>query len=646
MRIFDSIPAMIWCRDREGTIIHANKCAAESIGMNVKDVVGKNYYELFSDNADEAREKDLSVIQTGEPIYNQVRKFTTTSGQKRWVRADRIPYHDDDGKISGVIVFAQDITDRKKAEDGLTAAKAEIENVNRQLAASVERANMFADEAVAANKAKSEFLASMSHEIRTPMNSIIGFSDLLAEEDLTAEQAKYVQTVRRSAQSLLALINDVLDFSKIEAGKLDVEMVACDVTKLTEEVKVLMEGQANKKGLDFAIHFGRIANCIYTDPVRVRQCLLNLASNAVKFTEHGHVYINVRIEGNEKEWIRFEVEDSGIGIAADKQDMIFESFSQAESNTSNKFGGTGLGLAITRRLTKLLGGTIQVHSEVGKGSVFSIILPTGLDMSSTDITDTDTTADSREHVQGKQDKPKCSGNILVAEDEASSQLLMDLLLRKTGAKVEIVSSGSKVLERVSSGKFDLILMDMQLPVMDGFEVAKQLRADGVDTPIIAVTADVRKGMQNKCIGAGCNEYISKPIARKQLYKLIEKYLLKQDAVKKTTASEKNKHLGDEEFIFSELADVPELSAVINEFTQRLPVLVQAIVDGIDRQDKKSLQKLAQILAEAGNSSGFPQLASKAQELEKYALNEQMELAKQAVDELNAICRRIKVRPTR
>ena len=418
------------------------------------------------------------------------------------------------------------------------------------------------------------------------------------------------------------------------------------LTKLTEEVKVLMEGQANKKGLDFAIHFGRIANCIYTDPVRVRQCLLNLASNAVKFTEHGHVYINVRIEGDEKEWIRFEVEDSGIGIAADKQDMIFESFSQAESNTSNKFGGTGLGLAITRRLTKLLGGTIQVHSEVGKGSTFSIILPTGLDMSSTDITDTDTTPDSREHAPGKQDKPKYSGNILVAEDEASSQLLMDLLLRKTGAKVEIVSSGSKVLERASLGKFDLILMDMQLPVMDGFEVAKQLRADGVDTPIIAVTADVRKGMQNKCIGAGCNEYISKPIARKQLYKLIEKYLPKQDAVKKTIASEKNKRQSDEGFIYSELADVPELSAVINEFTQRLPVLVQAIVDGIDRQDKRSLQKLAQILAEAGNSSGFPQLATKAQELEKYALNEQMELAKQAVDELNAICRRIKVRPTK
>ena len=644
MTIFDSIPAMIWCRDEQGKIIHLNKCAAESIGMTAKEVVGKNYYEIFSDNAEDARKKDLEVIKTGKPIRSQTRVFTTTAGRKKWVRADRIPYLDKDGKITGVIVFAQDITTSKIAEDDLTAAKAEIESVNRQLAASVERANMFADEAVAANNAKSEFLANMSHEIRTPMNSILGFSDLLADEDLTPEQAKYVRTISQSAKSLLALINDILDFSKIEAGKLDVEMVACDPAKLVKEVKTLMEGQASKKELDLEVKLENIPKCIYTDPVRLRQCLLNLLSNAVKFTQQGYVYINVTAEGKGKEWIRFDVEDSGPGIPADKQEMIFESFSQAETDSAGKLGGTGLGLAITHRLTRLLGGTINVQSELAKGSIFSITLPTGLDLNTADTIDAIAETESGENTQARDVKQKYISRILVAEHKASNQLLMDSLLRKTGADVEIVSNGRQVVELAPSGKFDLILMDMQLPIMDGFEVAGKLRADGITVPIIAITADVRKGMRGRCIEAGCDEYLSKPIARSQLYKMIEKYLSPKSPPEKNR--ENNSPDNDRGYIFSELADVPELAGVIEEFTQRLPALVQAITNSIDKQDKEVLKRLAKILTEAGNSSGFPQLASKAQKLAGYAMNEQMELAKQTVDELNAICRRIRVRPAR
>ena len=250
---------------------------------------------------------------------------------------------------------------------------------------------------------------------------------------------------------------------------------------------------------------------------------------------------------------------------------------------------------------------------------------------------------TKESVLNESIKKKYSGKVLVAEDEASSQLLMDLLLRKIGADVEIVNTGTKVVERASSKKFDLILMDMQLPEMDGFETAKQLRAKEITVPIIAITADVRQGMRGRCIEAGCNEYLSKPIARKQLYKMIEKYLSQANPTGESE-EDKNNYESEQGCIFSELADVPELSAVIEEFTKRLPVLVQAIVDGIDRHDKELLKKLAQILIEAGNNSGFPQLAGKAEELAGYAANEQMELAKQAVDELNAICRRIRVHP--
>jgi PAS domain S-box-containing protein len=641
LAIFDSVPAMIWYRNKEGIILRVNRSAAESVGMTVKELIGKNYYELFSEGADAARKKDLAVIESGKSVLDEMRMYETSKGQKRWALANRIPYFDKDGNIAGVIVFAQDITERKIAEDNLTAAKAEIENVNRQLAASVDRANMFADEAVAANNSKSEFLANMSHEIRTPMNSIIGFSDLLAEEDLSAEQTKYVRTIRRSAQSLLSLINDILDFSKIEAGKLETETVACDIVSLVEDVMTLMEGQAKTKGLDFTVnHRGQIPECIYTDPVRVRQCLLNLVSNAIKFTNQGHVNININIEGTQKEWFRIEVEDSGIGIAEDKLESIFESFSQAESNTAHKFGGTGLGLAITQRLIRLLGGTVKVQSQEGKGSVFSIVLPTGLDKKSSDTLEANVQTSISQNDKGKTGKLKYSGRILVGEKETSSQLLMDLLLRKTGLEAEIVDNGQKVLEKALSKKYDLVIIDMQLPSIDGFEIARQLRAKGSGIPIIAITADVRKGMESKCIDAGCNEYLSKPISRKGLYDTIGKFLSTEGGNISEEALDSDSDRGP---IVSELAGIPELSGVIEEFTQRLPVLVKAIIEGIDREDKTLLKRLAQILAEAGNSSGFPLLANKAEELARYTVNEQMDLARQAVDELNEICQRITIR---
>lgn len=252
-----------------------------------------------------------------------------------------------------------------------------LEETNKELAIALE-------EAEKADKAKSEFLANMSHEIRTPMNSVIGFSDILAEEDLTDEQKKYVELIRQSGKSLMQIINDILDFSKIEAGKIEIEKVEFDFTQILCEVDSMLGMEARKKGLKFEIHSEQLPALIYTDPIRLQQCLINLINNAIKFTEKGHVYVKVSLEyeSNSKPYIRFDVEDTGIGIKPEKHQLIFESFSQADASTSRKYGGTGLGLAITKRLAELLDGTVSLTTQPDKGSVFTLRIPVGIDVKS------------------------------------------------------------------------------------------------------------------------------------------------------------------------------------------------------------------------------------------------------------------------
>lgn len=250
------------------------------------------------------------------------------------------------------------------------------QKVNKALQESVEKAHIYADQAVAANKVKSEFLANMSHEIRTPMNAIIGFSDLLSKANLSDDHMEYIKIIQQSSENLLALINDILDFSKIEAGKLSIRIEPTDPRELLDEIKNLFTHISDDKNIDFQIFSDNIPPLIGTDPVRLRQCLMNLISNAIKFTEKGHVHVHATVETHQEEsCLRFEIEDTGIGIAPEQQERIFESFAQAESHTTFKYGGTGLGLAITKKLVNLLDGRIELLSEYGKGSRFSIYLP-------------------------------------------------------------------------------------------------------------------------------------------------------------------------------------------------------------------------------------------------------------------------------
>ena len=407
----------------------------------------------------------------------------------------------------------------------LMAAKEEAERISEQLMEATARANDMASEAEMANISKSQFLANMSHEIRTPMNGIIGFSDILAEEELSEEQMEYIEIIRNSGQTLLNLINDILDLSKIEAGKIDVELIDCSLNEITNFIQPLMESKASEKGVEFKVVTSNdLPSQICTDPTRLKQCLINLANNAIKFTEQGHVYVNVSLqENNHKPFIQFDVEDTGIGISAEKQESIFEPFTQADGSTTRKFGGTGLGLTITKQLAELMGGTLTLTSEEGKGSVFSLLIPAGVDVENQQDLDISDPSDNSDITQDTENAD-FSGNILVAEDDRTNQMLITTLLEKIGFKTTLAENGNIAVEKAMSHEFDMIFMDMQMPNMNGYEATQALRDEGFSTPIIALTANAMKSDKDKCIEAGCDDYLSKPIAQEELRRILKKFV--------------------------------------------------------------------------------------------------------------------------
>lgn len=403
---------------------------------------------------------------------------------------------------------------------------AELVRANRELKNSVERANLLAREALEANEAKSQFLANMSHEIRTPMNGILGFTDVLVGEDMDEEHKKYITIIRDCGRELLVLLNDILDFSKIEANKLEMEITSCSLAELLNSVESLMRPKAVEKGLELrVVESPGLPGQIRTDLVRLRQCLMNLVGNAIKFTEKGHVHIIASIhEENEQAYMHFDIEDTGIGIPKDKLGMIFEEFTQADGSHTRKYGGSGLGLTITKRLAEILGGRLTVTSIEGQGSTFSLVFPVGVGAASEGFLDRHNLADELRSDRNESAEAIFSGQVLVAEDSITNQKLIELLLKRMGFEVTIVEDGSQAVEAARSRDFDMIFMDMQMPNMNGYEATKALRSEGLATPIVALTANVMKGDDKKCFAVGCDEFIGKPLDRKRVLDVIGKYL--------------------------------------------------------------------------------------------------------------------------
>lgn len=388
------------------------------------------------------------------------------------------------------------------------------------------------DAAETANRAKSEFLANMSHEIRTPMTAILGFTDVLLDPDLPdAEKLDAVHTVRRNGNHLLGIINDILDLSKIEAGKLEMERIRCSPVQIVSDLESLMQVRADAKILSYSIEYdGPVPETIQIDPLRLKQILVNLIGNAIKFTETGGVRLITRfVDGGTEPKMQFDVIDTGIGMTTAQVGKLFQAFTQADSSTTRNFGGTGLGLMISKRLAETLGGNITVESEHGQGSTFRVTVAAGsldgVKMIADPLSVTIATPGTNATPPGA-DQPALQGcRILLAEDGPDNQRLIAHFLKKAGAEVTVEQNGKLAVDaalaaRDEGAPFDVILMDMQMPVMDGYGATGLLRQKGYEGTIIALTAHAMASDRQECLDAGCDDWISKPVNRTKLIETI------------------------------------------------------------------------------------------------------------------------------
>jgi PAS domain S-box-containing protein len=474
----------------------------------------KNTRELYREILNESRTNPQLLR---EPVCLEM-EYRCKDGGTVWTEANMSWLLDDNGAPLGGMGVSRDITARKKAAQESEEYARKLEQANRELAQATAAAE-------AANQAKGQFLASMSHELRTPLSGVIGMTELLRDTPLDDRQRAFVAACHSSGQSLLALINDVLDFSKIEAGKMELDEREFHLGKLVEETAAAMTFQALQKGLHIVSHVApEVRLRVRGDDGRLRQVLINLIGNAVKFTEVGHVALKIEPAAKwpEDAMVRFEVTDTGIGIPPDRIDRLFQSFSQADSSTTRKYGGTGLGLAISKRLVELMGGQICVTSGAGEGSTFwfSVPLPPS-DTADSEIAPSEAAVD----LQARNALLK-GRRVLLAEDNRVNRMLVQEILRRVGAECCAVKNGLQALQAIDRERFELLLMDCQMPEMDGFETTRQIRemerAGELrgHLPVIAMTANALKGDRERCLQAGMDHYISKPFEPAALLELI------------------------------------------------------------------------------------------------------------------------------
>ncbi|MDX2495593.1 MAG: ATP-binding protein [Desulfuromusa sp.] len=620
-RVRDALDTMadgLLILDRKEQIVLANQAFSGMIDKTPASLLGFRAGELpWVDAAgDKIKKSDrpwITALSLGKIQKDQTIRLQLTENEVRSFRVNCSPVLGEGNKHAGVLISFDDITEMEEKE---------VELINSKL------------EAEAANQAKSSFLANMSHEIRTPMNAILGFTDILKRGYVKNEEEslKYLNTIHSSGKNLLELINDILDLSKVESGHIEVEKLSVEPYTIISEVLQMLKGKTDEKGivLDFKAE-GAVPEKIEVDPARLRQIAFNLIGNSIKFTEAGSVTVNCRFEEKPDSRLLIEIVDTGIGMSEDAQKAIFNPFVQADNTVSRRFGGTGLGLTISRKFAQAMGGDISVTSELDQGSTFTVSLPTG-DLAGVKYLQPDEIA----KLQNKIDETDSHSwkfqpaRILVVDDGVENRELVRLLLEEAGLTVDEAENGQVGVEKAGSSHYDVILMDVNMPVMDGMTATGILRKKGLDTPIIALTANAMKGYEAKCLDAGYSGYLSKPIDIDQFLELMAQLLdgekVEGDKSRGTIpipVQSGQVSDSDESPIYSKLpASNKKFRDIICRFVLRLEDQLTAMDEAEERGDIQEIANLAHWLKGAGGTVGFDVFTEPAAELETYAKNNQ------------------------
>jgi two-component system, sensor histidine kinase len=523
----------------DGTISLVNRAAVTMLGYSEEELIGQSIKVLMGDEEGLLTSQGVQLLVEKGAIGNVEKDYRTKDGKAIPVLFSCSLMRDKKDKPQAIVSVALDITERKCAEAMLKKSR---------------------EDAVAASRAKSEFLANMSHEIRTPMNGVLGMIDLLLHSELGQEQKRFADTAYNSGNVLLNLLNDILDLSKIEAGKLELESVDFDLGQELNEVVELFSAPAKAKGLAFGHSLDKsVINMVKGDPVRLRQVLGNLIGNAIKFTDAGEVVVRTMVVKKEADAlvVRFEVTDTGVGVSQDAQCRIFDSFTQADTSTTRKHGGTGLGLSISRRLVELMGGSMGVESEQGAGSTFWFTAALQQSPFTVDATECrggvrqamQIEAAARSGWQLRQMEQAGGGGlagkcILLAEDNPVNQQVVIAMLASMECRVDVVKNGKEAVDALSHERYHVVLMDCQMPEMDGYEATRLIRLREKESgeppvPIVALTAHAMQGDREECLAAGMDDYLTKPFHLGRLHAILSRWAKNGAGPRKGQGEEKD-----------------------------------------------------------------------------------------------------------